>query len=76
MDRDTADLQNPNLAVYNFRGYTIVSLNKTNKGVFFGQNASMCHLIDDDLTGIANFLTECLKFRRGEVDDVATVEVN
>lgn len=76
MDRDSADLYNADLAVYNYRGYTIVSLNKKTKCVDIGRNAHMCNLIDEDLTGIAAFLTECLKYRRGEVENVTTVEVN
>lgn len=76
MDRDYKDLENPDLAVYNFRGYTVLRFYKGKKELEFGDDANMCRFIPDDYSGMAEFLLECKRFIEGEVEDVASVGVN
>jgi hypothetical protein len=81
-ERDEKDLQNPEIAVYNFRGYTAIRYYKNPENprwkgeLEFGDNAKMCSFIPEDYLMMARFLEECYKHRTGEVEDVKNVEVN
>ena len=55
-DRDYKDLSDPNLIVYNFRGYTVIKYNKSRKELEFGENANLCSFIKEDLLLMSDFL--------------------
>ena len=74
--RDYADLRNPEIAVYNFRGYTVFRFKKKEKQLEFGEEANMCHFIKDDYELMARFLTACFDFCNGKIDKIENVEVN
>lgn len=75
-ERDIKDLTNPNLRVYNFRGYTIFKLNLEEKRLQIGRNATHCLPIAQDCKLMANFLLECEKYLNDQIDDVKNVVVN
>lgn len=75
-NRDYDDFKNPDLAVYNFRGYTVIRFNKKLEEIEIGQNAYLCGFTKDDLFLIASFLLDCLKFIRGYSNDVKNIEVD
>lgn len=75
-NRDYADLQNDNIAVYNFRGYTVLKFDKETKTLEFGKDANMCAFVDEDLFYMAKFLDDCYKFTQGQIPDINHVEVN
>lgn len=80
--RDYADTQRDDIAVYNFRGYTVLKFWKRNAddgmkfALYFPEGANMCVFCTDDYKLMAEFLQECYKFCRGEVDDVKHVCVS
>lgn len=75
-NRDYADLKNTNIAVYNFRGYTVLRFDKDKKTLEIGKHAEMCCFIDRDFQLMAQFLEQCYLFTTGMTKDVAHVEVN
>ena len=75
-DRDYEDLLNKEIAVYNFRGYTVLKFEKKTKSLDFGENASMCNFIPADYKLMSEFLDKCYRFCKGELLDIESVEVN
>lgn len=76
MSRDYADLQNEKIAVYNFRGYTVLKFHKETKELEFGKHADMCCFIKNDLKLMSRFLEQCYLFATGVVDKIDNVEVD
>lgn len=74
--RDYNDLERTDIAVYNFRGYTVLRFNKERKELEIGKDANMCAFIKDDLLQMSKFLDDCHKFSIGLLPDVNHVEVN
>lgn len=74
--RDVDDLKDPNLAVYQFRGYTVLKFNKAEKTLKFGDDANQCKFVDDDYSAMARFLMQCLAYRVGVAEDVKNTIVN
>lgn len=74
--RDYKDLENLNIAVYNFRGYTVLKFDKKTKYLEIGTNANMCHLIADDLKLMTEFLNNCYMFTQDQVEDVKHIKAN
>ena len=74
--RDYSDLQANNIAVYSFRGYTVLRFNKETKQLEIGKHANMCAFTDEDLFYMAKFLDDCYKFTQGQIPDINHVEVN
>lgn len=74
--RDYADLQNDKIAVYNFRGYTVLKFTKETKELELGKDANMCAFIDEDLKLMAKFLEDCYKYTKGLLPDINNVEVD
>jgi hypothetical protein len=75
-DRDYADLQRTDIAVYNFRGYTVVRFHKEKKQLEFGKDCNMCCFITEDLRLLAHFLEQCYLFANGVITDISHVEVD
>lgn len=82
-DRDHADLERDDIAVYNFRGYSVIRFWKRQAHdgmkhamLFVPENAYSCIYCPDDYRLMAEFLQECYRFCRGEVDDVKHVRVS
>lgn len=75
-ERDYDDLKRDDIAVYNFRGYTVLKFDKGNFSLEVGQNATMCSLIVADFALMAKFLDDCAKFSKGKIEEVEHVEVN
>jgi hypothetical protein len=75
-DRDIQDLDNPNLVVYNVRGYTVFAYNKEHKRLYIGRNATYVLPCDEDLELMAKFLLDVKKYQDGKVDHIANVELN
>lgn len=76
MDRDYSDFQDKNLAIYNFRGYTVLRFYKDKKFLQFGENAELCEFVPDDFKLMSEFLNNCYKFSVGEISDIENIEVN
>jgi hypothetical protein len=74
--RDYSDLQRTDIAVYNFRGYTVLKFYKENKQLEIGKHADMCCFISADLLAMAQFLEQCYLYTNGTIDNVEHVEVN
>lgn len=74
--RDYSDLKRTDIAVYNFRGYSVLKFNKETKELEFGEHANMCSFIDDDLRLMARFLDDCHNFSIGVTDVLDHVEVD
>ena len=72
-NRDYADLNNPEIAVYNFRGYTVLKFIKKDKSFLVGKNANMCSFIPSDYKYMSEFLMKCYQFCQGEIPDVESV---
>ena len=81
-DRDLKDLERNDIAVYNFRGYTVLRFWKINatdgmsKALEFGKNANHCIFCPDDYKLMAEFLQECYRFCKSEIGDVKHVCVS
>lgn len=81
-ERDYADLERKDIAVYNFRGYTVLKFFKTDasdgyaKALEIGKNANMCCFCPLDYKLMSEFLMECYKFCKKEVDNVEHVTVS
>jgi hypothetical protein len=75
-DRDYADLQNDKIAVYNFRGYTVLRFHKEKKYLEFGEYAYMCAFVDYDFTLMCHFLEQCYLFTTGMIDKIDHVSVD
>lgn len=75
-NRDYADLNNPNIAVYNFRGYTVLKFNKESGELEFGKHANMCSFIKSDLNLMSRFLEQCYLFATGVIKEIDNVEVD
>ena len=75
-NRDYDDLKRTDIAVYNYRGYTVLYFDKETKELKIGKNADMCWLIKDDMREMAKFLTNCYKFSKGKIKEIEHVEVN
>lgn len=75
-NRDYSDLQRNDIAVYNFRGYTVLKFNKETKQLEFGKHANMCAFINDDLKLMAKFLEDCYMFSTGLLKELNHVEVD
>ena len=75
-NRDMDDLNNPNLVVYNVRGYTVFEYNKEHKRLYIGRNATYVLPCDEDLELMAKFLLDVKKYKDGELDHVENVAVN
>lgn len=74
--RDYKDLQNDKIAVYNFRGYTVLKFDKETKHLEFGEHANMCGFVNSDLELMSKFLGDCYKYTQGLLPDINHVEVN
>lgn len=75
-DRDYSDLQRTDIAVYNFRGYTVLKFKKETKELEFGKHANMCSFIKDDFKKMAQFLDNCYNYSAGLIENVDHVEVD
>jgi len=75
-NRDYSDLQRTDIAVYNFRGYTVLKFNKETKDLEIGKHADMCCFIKDDLDAMSKFLRECYEFSMGWKTEINHVEVD
>lgn len=75
-NRDYSDLQNDKIAVYNFRGYTVLKFDKESKSLEIGKHANMCCFIKSDLKFMSQFLEQCYLFSTGMIEDVSHVEVD
>jgi hypothetical protein len=75
-DRDYDDLKRDDIAVYNFRGYTVLKFNKEHKSLEFGKHADMACFIKEDLLLMSNFLRECYDFSQGYRAEISHVEVD
>ena len=71
-----ADLSNESIAVYNFRGYTVLKFHKESKELEIGKDANMCAFIKDDLHLMSQFLEQCYLFSVGVIDKIDHVEVD
>jgi hypothetical protein len=74
--RNYSDLRRTDIAVYNFRGYTVLKFNKENKQLEIGKHADMCCFISTDLLAMAQFLEQCYLYTGGTIADVEHVEVD
>jgi len=74
--RDYADLRNDKIAVYSFRGYTVLKFDKETKQLEFGKNSHMAAFIDEDLKLMSKFLDDCYKYTQGLLPDINHVEVD
>lgn len=75
-DRDYADLRREDVAVYNFRGYTVLRFYKETKELQIGQEGNMCCFCPDDYRLMSKFLDDCYKYTQGEITKIDHVEVN
>lgn len=75
-NRDYADLKRTDIAVYNFRGYTVLKFNKETKELEIGKHAYMCSFIKDDFRLMAQFLENCYMFTTGLTTELPHVEVD
>lgn len=81
-NRDYADLERTDIAVYNFRGYTVLRFWKKDaedgmaKALEFGKNANHCSFIPDDFHLMSKFLEDCYAFCKGELKDIEHVSVS
>ncbi len=76
VNRDLDDLNDPNLRVYQFRGYNIFKLNKEHKRLYIGFEARNCLPCTEDCKLMAEFLLQCHEYLEGKREDVDTVTVN
>lgn len=76
MSRDYSDLQNDKIAVYNFRGYTVLKFDKESKSLEIGKHADMCCFVEEDLKLMAHFLEQCYLFSTGVIKEISHVEVD
>lgn len=74
--RDYKDLENKDIATYNFRGYTVLRFHKKEKRLEIGENANHCCFIAEDYLLMAEFLTNCHEFCTQLAVDVENVEVS
>lgn len=75
-NRDYADLRDETIAVYNFRGYTVLKFDKKTKTLSIGKNHELCSFVTGDLILMSDFLKECHEYTRGELADVKSMEVD
>lgn len=75
-ERDYADFNRTDIAVYNFRGYTVLKFHKETKQLEIGKHANMCCFIPADLLAMAQFLEKCYLYTSGVEKDVDHVEVS
>lgn len=75
-NRDYGDLHRTDIAVYNFRGYTVLRFNKETKELEIGKHANMCSFISEDLRLMAKFLEDCHMFTAGLLKELNHVEVD
>lgn len=75
-NRDYADLHRTDIAVYNFRGYTVLKFDKTTKQLEIGKHANMCCFIAQDFKLMAKFLEDCYMFTNGLTTELPHVEVD
>ena len=76
MSRDYIDLSNDKIAVYNFRGYTVLRFYKETKTLEIGEDANMCSFINDDLKQMSQFLANCWAFAEGHTNQLDNMEVD
>lgn len=75
-ERDYADLDRDDIAVYNFRGYTVMSFNKETFKLEMGKNAHLCSFITEDIKNLSEFLDNCYLYTQGMKEYLKHVEVN
>lgn len=75
-NRDYADLKRDDIAVYNFRGYTVLKFTKETGELEIGKYADMCSFIKSDLKQMSEFLENCYMFSMGIRPELDHVEVN
>jgi hypothetical protein len=75
-NRDYDDLLRGDIAVYNFRGYTVLKFNKETHELEFGKHANMCSFINDDLRLMAHFIEQCYLFATGVITEIEHVSVD
>lgn len=75
-DRDYADLKNDKIAVYNFRGYTVLRFDKESKALEIGKHADMCCFVEEDIHLMSCFLERCYGFSKGWITEIDNVEVD
>jgi len=75
-NRDYSDTYRTDIAVYSFRGYTVLRFHKERKELEIGKDANMCSFIKEDLNLMSKFLEDCYKFSMGLLPDINHVEVD
>ena len=74
-DRDTKDLQDPNLRVFQFRDFTVLRFHLGLKRLLFGENANECMFIPEDFELMQKFLQNCKDYIEGKIPDFENITV-
>lgn len=75
-NRDYADLRRTDIAVYSFRGYTVLKFDKESKQLSIGKYADMCCFVESDLKYMSRFLEQCYLYSTGVCDNIDHVSVD